>query len=174
MNSLGDPKRRASRKVRVMLQISDWCELPDYVPDAEYFPFGLTTASVPANRLDELQRHPGVRAVWLQAGERIAWARSRPDNPSVELQVPAELVGPVAALLPGLMAKGARRLEVFRYSRPGETAYWLAFIVTKEGRSVVGTPDLRQLSLEAQLPAFLEQLGAWEPGATRDGGLEKG
>jgi len=165
MNSLSDPKWRASRKVRVMLQISDECELPDYVPDAEYFPFGLTTASVPANRLDDLERHPGVRALWLQAEERAARAASRVSSTNVELKVPVDLVGPVAALLPELAAKGARRLEVFSYGRPGEPLFWQAFIFDRSGRHTVGTPDLRHLPLASQMPDLVRQLAEWSAGS---------
>jgi len=161
VNSPRDPKRRPSRKVRVMLHISEACRLPDYVPDPEYFPFGLTTATVAMERLDDLERHPGVWALWLQNEERVAWAPSRPPSTNLELQVPVDLVSPVAALLPALAGKGVRRLEVFSYGRPGEPPYWLAFIFDSEGRHAVGTPDLRQLPLDGQLPGLLEQLLAW-------------
>lgn len=79
-----------------------------------------------------------------------------------ELQAPGDLVGQVAALLPGLVEQGVRRLEVFSYSRPGEPAYWLAFIITDSGRHSVGTPELRHLSLDEQVPELCRQMAAWQ------------
>ena len=163
MNSPRDRKRRLSRKVRVMLHISDGCQLPDYVPDPEYFPFGLTTATVAMERLDDLVRHPGVRDVWLQSEERLDWKPRAQVMPTIELQVPVELVAPVSALLPELVAKGVRRLEVFSYARPGEPAYWLAFIVAGERRYSVGTPDLRHQELAEQLADLVRQVACWGP-----------
>lgn len=165
MNSPRDSKRRPSRKVRVMLHISEVCQLPDYVPDPEYFPFGLTTASVPANRLDDLARHPGVRDVWLQSEERHDWKPRAQVMPTIELQVSVELVAQVAALLPELVAKGVRRLEVFSYARPSETPYWLAFIFDTQGRHTVGTPDLRHLPLVGQASELVRQLAEWNAGS---------
>jgi hypothetical protein len=46
--------------VRAMMWLTVDCELPDYVPDAEFWPNDIITATVPADRLDELQLHPGV------------------------------------------------------------------------------------------------------------------
>ena len=84
-------------------------------------------------------------------------------GPTFELQVPVDLVEPVATLLPGLVAKGARRLEVFDYARPGEPPYWLAFIVAGERRYSVGTPDLRHQELADQLADLVRQLACWGP-----------
>lgn len=86
-------------------------------------------------------------------------------SPNVEIHVPVELVGPVTALLPGLVTKGTRRLEVFSYARPGETPYWLAFVLDDKGRHVVGTPDLRHLPLAGQILDLVRQLAEWRPGS---------
>lgn len=80
---------------------------------------------------------------------------------SAQLHVPMELVEPLSSLFPSLVAKGARRVEVFSYRRPGEQPYWLVFLVTADGRKTVGTPDLRHLSLEAQVPELLAMLSGW-------------
>ncbi len=89
---------------------------------------------------------------------------NRPKAPQpVELQVPAELVEPLAALFPKLVANGARRVEVFSYGRPGESSFWLAFLITDKGRDTAGTADLRHLRLEEQVPELLEQLSNWPP-----------
>jgi len=153
-----------------MLQLTDECQVPDYVPDPEYFPGGLTTGSVPLDMLDELQRHPGVLALWLQSEERLVRERFSPaSRPSVELQVPAELAPEVSALFPGLVQRGAQRVSVFDYRRTGEPPYWLAFIITSEGRHGVGTPDLRDMSLADQAPDLLRQLAGWDPASNRRG-----
>jgi len=80
-----------------------------------------------------------------------------------ELQLPVELVEPIATLLPGLVAKGALRLEVFSYGRPGKTPYWLAFVFDNDGRHVVGTPESRSLPLEEQHSDLIQQLANWAP-----------
>jgi len=81
--------------------------------------------------------------------------------------VPIELVEPIAALLPGLVAKGARRVEVFSYARLGEPPYWLAFIFDDGERHVVGTPDLRNVPLTDQVADLVLQLTGWNPAARR-------
>jgi len=146
-----------------MLQISDRFELPEYVPEAEYFPFGLTTASVPADRLDDLEKHDGVIALWLQTEER---PRRGPIHKSarVEMSIPAELVNRFGALFSTLVDKGVSRLDVFRYARPGEPAYWRAFLLTQAGRYTAGTPDLRYLPMEPQAEDLARQLEHWTPG----------
>lgn len=158
MTSVDDQVR--SRMVRVMLQLSDRCTLPDYVPDPEYFPFGLATASVPFERLGELEQHPGVLAQWLQSEERLA-QEPRSTRPVVELRAPSDVAEPLVAVFPGLVRRGARQVEVFEHGRPGEQTYWLAFILTVEGRHTVGTPDLRHLALADQVPELLRQLAGW-------------
>jgi len=173
MNPLSGPKWRASRKVRVMLQISDGCELPDYVPDAEYFPFGLTTASVPANRLRDLERHPGVIALWLQteAGRR---RESKTIEPRVEMSVPVELTARLAELFPTLVERGVRRMDVFSYARPGEPPYWMAFLLTEAGRHTLGTPDVRHMSLDLQAEDLARQLDYWTAAPRADPELRGG
>lgn len=163
MNPTNNRTPGRARFVRVMLQLSPQCELPDFVTDAEYFPLDIATATVRFDMLDELERHAGVRGLWLQSGERLERKHRDDASLSVELQVPAELAGQLAPLFPGLVANGARRLEVFSYARPGESPFWLAFIIAPEGRHTVGTPDLRHLALEDQVPELLRQLEGWAP-----------
>lgn len=57
------PSRRTSQGVRAMLWISAECELPEYVADPEYWPNNIVTATVPGDRLGEVQLHPGVISV---------------------------------------------------------------------------------------------------------------
>jgi hypothetical protein len=83
----------------------------------------------------------------------------------VELRVPVELCEPLGELLPELVKKGVRLIDVFDYHRPGEASYWLVFLMTADGRRTVGTPDLRHLSLQEQVPELLVQLANWEPPA---------
>jgi hypothetical protein len=88
-------------------------------------------------------------------------------TPNAELRVPDALDGLVSPLLPGLVAKGARRVEVFSNARPDEPPYWLAFIFTADGRRhAVGTPELRQSPLSDQVASLLHQLENWSPSLT--------
>jgi len=48
---------------RVLMQLLGDCELPEYVSGAAYFRFGYCTADVPVDRVEDLRRHPGVRAL---------------------------------------------------------------------------------------------------------------
>ena len=86
--------------------------------------------------------------------------------PNAELRVPDALYGLVSPLLPGLVAKGAHRVEVFSYARPDEPPYWLAFIFTVDGRHAVGTPELRRSPLSDQVANLLHQLENWSPSST--------
>lgn len=58
LRSFEVPRNRMD--VRAMMWLTPSFELPDYVTDAEFWPNGVVTATVPADRLDELQLHPGV------------------------------------------------------------------------------------------------------------------
>lgn len=90
---------------------------------------------------------------------RLALGRS-----AFELQSPDRLVRALRPLLRKLATQGVLRLDVFRYRRPGEPWFMQAILVTAEGRDVVGTPDIRHLPLEQQVPDLLRQLAAWSRG----------
>lgn len=55
-----DLPRRTRRGVRAMLWLAADCQLPEFLPDPEYWPNNIVTATVPSDRLDELHLHPGV------------------------------------------------------------------------------------------------------------------
>jgi hypothetical protein len=173
MNFSTDHQQGAARKVRAMLQIHAWCELPAYVSEAEHFPFGQTTASVPEDSLKDLECHPGVIALWLQTegGRR---RESKGIAPRVEMSVPAELTTRFAELFPTLVDRGVRRMDVFSYARPGERPYWMAFLLTEAGRHTLGTPDMRHMPLDLQAEDLARQLDYWTPGPQADPELRGG
>lgn len=82
----------------------------------------------------------------------------------VDLQMPANSQARVEALLPTLESEHVDSLAVFPYCRPGEPQYWLAYLFVAGARHVVGTPDVRDLSLEDQLEDLLRQLRAFQGG----------
>lgn len=86
----------------------------------------------------------------------------------LDLQMPHELKARVEALAPALERRRVGRMSVFSYGRPGEPQYWLAYLFIAGARHVVGTPDLRHLTLEAQLEDLFRQLEEFRAGASRD------
>ena len=97
---------------------------------------------------------------------------AKPDMMSrAELQVPVELGCLVEPLFPSLVSKGAGRVVVFSYARPGEPPYWLAFIFDGERRYGVGTLDLRRLPLRDQVANLLHQLENWRTPSPRSASM---
>ena len=76
----------------------------------------------------------------------------------LDLKMPPDQAVLVETLLPFLERERVEELAVFPYNRPGETEYWLAYLLVAGSRHVVGTPDLRDQPLKDQLEDLLHQL----------------
>lgn len=57
-----DLPSKTNRGVRTMLWLAADFKLPEFILDPEYWPGNIVTATVPADRLDELQLLPGVHS----------------------------------------------------------------------------------------------------------------
>jgi hypothetical protein len=84
------------------------------------------------------------------------------------LEAPSDRRRSLERLIPSLTGLDVERLTVFAYMRPGEAAYWLAFLFIAGKRHSVGTPDLRGQSLDDQWPELLRQLESFKPTPDED------
>lgn len=79
------------------------------------------------------------------------------------LKTPSELSARIRALLPALEARHVGSLRVASYHRPGESAYWLAYLYVGRLRYDIATQELRNLPLADQAEDLLRQRAEFSP-----------
>ncbi len=90
----------------------------------------------------------------------------------LHLKTPPALSARIRELLPALEARHVSTVRVASYHRPGEAAYWLAYLYIGEMRHDMSTQELRHLPLAEQAEDLLRQLTEFSP-TTVDSRLSK-